>query len=80
MTFVPIGIIRPPRLYGASLKTSADQIITFDATLNESPTFRGELTRHPVEVGGSVVDHFRRDPISLTMAVFVSNTPILADQ
>ena len=43
------------------LMTQRGQIIWFDAILNYTRSFEGEVTRHPIERGGVVADHVTND-------------------
>lgn len=53
------------------------QILEFDATINELHTGDAELTRHPVEQGVDITDHIRRLPEELQITGIVSDTPVL---
>lgn len=51
-------------------------LIGFDQTASENHTAVATVTKHPIEKGSDVADHVRTDPETLTLEVFVSNTPI----
>ena len=48
----------------------------FDAVLSETHTFKGEVTKHPVEKGSSISDHVFYDPVTVSLEVQITNTPI----
>lgn len=50
--------------------------IVVDAFLNETHTFSSEITEHPIESGGTVVDHIHEMPFCLAIDGIISNTPM----
>ena len=48
---------------------------TIDAAITESHELRAEISSHPIESGGEVVDHRRRLPRVLSIEGVVSDTP-----
>lgn len=50
----------------------------FDVVMTEDHEFTAEVTDHNVEQGSDIVDNVRPNPSSITLDVFVSNTPIYA--
>lgn len=48
----------------------------FDVVVSEDHERTTEVTDHTVEEGASITDHVRPNPDRVTLAVFVSNTPI----
>lgn len=50
--------------------------LTLDATINVNYTFTNEITQYPVEDGGTVTDHIKQQPLSLTITGFITNNPI----
>lgn len=50
--------------------------IVVDAFLNETHTFSSEITEHPIESGGTVVDHIHEMPFCLSIDGIISNTPM----
>lgn len=51
-------------------------IVSFDQTRSEQHEATAEVTDHPVETGSNIADHVRPQPQTLTLEVFVTNTPI----
>lgn len=49
--------------------------LTFDATMQEDAQYSATLTKNPIESGAEVNDHFFLAPRTLTLSIFVSNTP-----
>lgn len=47
-----------------------------DATLNESHSFRNEITEWPVEDGSNITDHIRRLPDEVEVKGFITNSPV----
>lgn len=52
------------------------QNLYFDLVLQDEPTHSSEVTKYPVEQGANVADHIRINPMTLSGAFVVSNTPI----
>lgn len=50
--------------------------ISFDIVTSETPVLSNTITEHPVEEGANVADHIRPNLDTLSMEVFVSNTPL----
>jgi hypothetical protein len=50
--------------------------IVVDAFLNETHTFSSEITEHPIEGGGTLVDHIHEMPFCLSIDGIISNTPM----
>ena len=50
--------------------------IEFDALIEESKTMNATIPSYPVEDGFSVSDTIILEPISISMVLFVSNTPV----
>lgn len=71
-----VGVIRPTRYTGSALEREDGSVFTFDADFNEAPSYQGELTKHPVERGVKIADHFKRDPATLAMTAYVTNSPL----
>lgn len=59
-------------MYGKGVPSS----MRFDVVLSETHTSSAAVTEHPVERGPNVTDHVRKQLDSITLEVFVSNTPI----
>ena len=49
----------------------------FDAIVSQTHTNTVTVTNHPVEDGADIADHLRSQPDELSVAVIVSNNPIL---
>lgn len=54
--------------------------ITIDACTDETHNLTSTVTDHPVEEGPNISDHSRPDPDQVTLACFISNTPLSIDQ
>lgn len=54
--------------------------IWLDAVVGEQHTMRNEVTRHPLESGGDVVDHVVTKPDGLVLECKVTTTPIRVPQ
>lgn len=50
--------------------------LVVDAFLKETHTFSSEITEHPIESGGAIVDHVHLKPVSLSIDGIISNTPM----
>ena len=51
-------------------------LVAFDLTMSEGHHNVSKVTEHPVEQGSNVADHIRQETLTLTLDVFVTNTPI----
>jgi hypothetical protein len=60
-----------------ALQEKPDQVLEFDACLNETHTGSASTTDHPVEAGADMTDHIRREPEELQLVGMVSDTPLL---
>lgn len=47
-----------------------------DCLLSDNHTFAAEVTKFPVESGGTITDNIRNEPLVVVMDCLVSNTPI----
>jgi hypothetical protein len=56
--------------------TDQSLIVVFDLTISEGHEATSEVTEHPVEQGSNIADHVRQNPQSLTLEMYVTNTPI----
>jgi hypothetical protein len=50
--------------------------LTFDCTLTEQSSRMADVTRHPVEDGASVTDHVRQEPVTLSLQVIATTSPV----
>lgn len=50
--------------------------IQVDAFVKESHAFSNDISEHPIESGGAIVDHISNKAISLSLDGIISNTPI----
>jgi hypothetical protein len=57
-------------------KSGRAKSLYFDAVTDEGQTLTSTVTEHPVEEGPNVADHLRKDLDSVTLEVFVSNSPV----
>jgi len=64
-----IGLLHPPD------RVRLD-VITVDATMNETHSMEAEVTEHPVEQGANISDHIRPKLKRYTIDGIISNTPI----
>jgi len=76
-----LGAQKPPfkaQIQGQDSTTGAAtlDIVTLDATLEETHSFTNEITEHPVEQGADITDHVRPRPVELRLRGIVSNTPL----
>lgn len=69
---------RRPEQFGATILSDVD-ILTFDATIQESHASEWEVTRHPVEEGAEPADHVRERPQTFTLMATVTITPTNED-
>lgn len=56
-------------------KTRLGEIVV-DAFVNETHSFSSEITEHPIESGGPIVDHVHQMPFCLSIDGIISNTPM----
>lgn len=59
-----------------NLNGSDQCLLLVDATMNETPSYSGTLTKSPVEEGPDVNDHFRFEPISIQIEGVISESPL----
>lgn len=50
-------------------------VIDFDADMGEDHAVSVTITEHPVESGSNVIDHVRPNADTLSLSIFISNTP-----
>lgn len=50
--------------------------LVLDAAISILPTHEAEITEHPVESGGSVVDHIAKRPVVVQVEGIIVNTPL----
>ena len=62
-------------IYGQDPDSGETDVVQFDIVLVLSPEDIGTLTKHPVEVGADVSDHYRDDPDRLSIEAKVSTIP-----
>jgi hypothetical protein len=67
--------MRGRSLTGAVL-TAESRTLTFDCTLTEQSSRMADVTRHPVEDGASVTDHVRQEPVTLSLQVIATTSPV----
>jgi len=70
--------LRPRQRWGASIHEADGSFFLFDATVSESPTHEGSLTKHPVEDGADVSDHYQNEPDTLALVCGLTNSPLPA--
>ena len=63
----------------AALSQLGYDVLLFDSTIREAPSFSIAITENPVETGVSMADHAYAKPDTLTLEVVVSDTPLLSD-
>lgn len=66
----------PLTLLAQDVKTGLLDVVEFDTVISEQHQADLEVTEHPVEQGGKIVDHVRAKPLSLTFEALISNTPL----
>lgn len=54
----------------------AIDILTIDATMQETHSLAAEVTEHPVEVGSDITDHIRPKPIEVRIDGIITNAPL----
>lgn len=52
------------------------QTIIFDAATSIRPSFKSELSKHPVEKGSDVTDNTRKEPDTVTIDAVITDYPI----
>lgn len=57
-------------------ETSSGGFLYFDAVLSWNRSYTGSVTRHPVDSGGSITDHFIRSNPVFTLSAVVSGTDL----
>lgn len=67
--------MRGRSLTGAVL-TAESRTLTFDCTLTEQSRRAADVTRHPIEDGADVTDHVRPEPVTLTLQVVATTSPL----
>lgn len=67
--------MRGPANTGALL-VAESRTLTFDCTVTEQSRHTAQVTSHPVEAGLPVTDHVRMEPVSLTVQVAASTSPL----
>jgi hypothetical protein len=50
--------------------------LTLDATLDDSHEFSNEVTSFPIEEGSDINDHIKKEPMSLSITGFITNSPV----
>lgn len=76
------GVTKPPfrtKLQGKNSSLQIFDILTVDATLQETHSAAAEVTEHPVEVGSDVTDHIRPKPVEVRIDGIVTNSPLPRD-
>ena len=53
----------------------APALITLDACLSQSPNYKNQVTRYPVEKGLDITDHIRMEPDTVKIEGIISNSP-----
>lgn len=79
---IAAGLAKPPfhtKIQGKNSLFQVFDILTIDATLQETHTAAAEVTEHPVEVGSDITDHVRPKPIELRIDGIVTNAPLQTD-
>jgi hypothetical protein len=75
-----IGFIFNAAALGLGLLKQPDRVrldvITVDATMQETHTIEADITEHPVEQGANITDHIRPKLKRYTIDGIISNTPI----
>lgn len=67
--------MRGRSLTGAVL-TAESRTLTFDCTLTEQSSRVANVTRHPIEDRADVTDHVRPEPVTLTLQVVATTSPL----
>lgn len=66
-----------PRFHqGKIIQRVAINDVLLDASITETHQGDAEVTEHPIETGGNIVDHVRPKAETLTLEGIISNTPI----
>lgn len=53
--------------------------LVLDAVLHEGHGYSNTVTDNPIESGANVSDHIRREPPTITITGFITNTPLQVD-
>lgn len=61
-------------------KLCSVDVVTIDATMDETHDLANTVTDHPVEEGSPISDHSRPEPDRVTLRCFISNTPLSTEQ
>jgi hypothetical protein len=76
----PISFVFNAGALGLGLLKTPDRVrldvITVDATMQETHTFEADITEHPVEQGANITDHIRPKLKHYSIDGIISNTPI----
>lgn len=59
--------------------SGATNRIYFDLITDETGQFPAVVTQHPVEEGGKVTDHYRKDPIQMRVTCKLAGSPLRGD-
>lgn len=54
-------------------------LLSIDATMQETHSASAEVTEHPVEVGADITDHIRPKPVELHIDGVITNSPLGSD-
>jgi len=54
--------------------------LSLDATLDDSHEFANEVTSFPIEEGSDINDHIKKEPMTLSITGFITNSPIIVVQ
>ena len=57
-------------------KISEAKVVDVDVSLSESHNETSRITKHPIEDGSTISDHIIKDPFTVTITGFISNTPL----
>lgn len=52
------------------------ETITFDSTTSIRPTFRNEVSKHPVEQGSTATDNSRKEPAAVSIEGLLTDFPL----
>jgi hypothetical protein len=58
------------------IDSSTIAVLKLDATISSGLSFPTAITEIPVEDGGTITDHARNEPDTVTVTGFVTNTPV----
>lgn len=65
-----------PNVQVLNRQLSAINGFLVDCLLSDNHTFAAEVTKFPVESGGTITDNIRNEPLVVVMDCLVSNTPL----